>query len=216
VSSSAHASSRLAVYLVPPYRVVRRVSETHDMLHKQFGFIAASRFPVHATIKGFFRMTAEPLEPLVARLDDVFSRQQPFEVHFSGLRVDPVGIGLDVSRQGPGPNMELLSLREHVVDAVRPSIAPDCDFSAGDLGHPFQAHITLAFRDVPQDLYQDVLSFVRWCPLPCHPFIADTFHLLDFFSEDWGGDWHRTLSWHLIKAWSLPGANPTVKARRVR
>jgi pimeloyl-ACP methyl ester carboxylesterase len=61
---------RYAVYLIPPYTISRQVAEVHQLLEKQFGLKAAGRFQVHATIKGFFKKTPGPLEPLVARLDD--------------------------------------------------------------------------------------------------------------------------------------------------
>ncbi|MBC8264836.1 MAG: hypothetical protein H8E47_12005 [Anaerolineales bacterium] len=41
-----HANSRFAVYLIPPYKVARAVAEIHQMLRKQFGFIAADQFQV--------------------------------------------------------------------------------------------------------------------------------------------------------------------------
>ena len=199
-----YTESRFAVYLVPPYRIARSVAEVHSMLRKQFGFVAADRFQVHVTIKGFFKKTPGPLEPLIERLDTVFATQRPFIVHFDGFRIDQVGIGLDVSRIAGKPNPEMMALREAVVDVVRPFIAPDCEFIAEDLGAPFQAHITLAFRDIPLSLYDAVLDFLQEAPLPTEPFTADTFHFLQFFSpNDWGGAWEQTLSWRLLKSWRL-------------
>jgi 2'-5' RNA ligase len=196
-------NSRFAIYLIPPYEVARDVSEMHRMLRKQFGFIAADRFQVHVTIKGFFKKIEGPLEPLIERLDAVFADQRPFTVHFSGFRIDRVGIGLDVSRLGEEPNPEMMALRERVVEAVRPFIAPDCDFVGEDLGHPFEAHITLAFRDIPPVMQDEVLNYVQEAPLPTEPFTADTFHFLEFFSQDWGGDWEQTLSWRLLESWKI-------------
>ncbi len=198
-----HVKSRFAIYLIPPYNVARAVTEIHQMLRKQFGFIAADRFQVHATIKGFFKKTPGPLGPLVERLDAVFAAQRPFTVEFSGFRRDSGGIGLNVSRIGEELNPEMMSLRERVVDAVRPFIAPDCDFVEEDLGIPFAAHITLAFRDIPPSMQDDVLDYLRETPLPSEPFTADTFHFLEFFSQDWEGDWEQTLTWRLLKSWRI-------------
>jgi len=128
-----HVKSRFAVYLIPPYNIARSVTGIHQMLRKQFGFIAADRFQVHATIKGFFKKTPGPLGPLVECLDAVFAAQRPFTVEFSGFRRDSGGIGLNVSRIGEELNPEMMALRERVVDAVRPFIAPDCDFVEEDL-----------------------------------------------------------------------------------
>jgi 2'-5' RNA ligase len=198
-----YTDSRFAVYLIPPYGVARAVAEIHRMLRKQFGFIAADQFQVHATIKGFFKKVPGPLEPLVERLDGVFAAQRPFTVHFSGLGRTSIGLGLGISRIGEELNPEMMALRERVVDAVRPFIAPDCDFVEEDLGQPFWAHITLAFRDIPPTMQDEVLDYLREAPLPTEPIIADTFHFLKFFSQDWEGDWEQTLAWRLLKSWRV-------------
>ena len=203
MSVTAPSDSRFAVYLIPPYKVARAVAEIHRMLRKQFGFIAADQFQVHATIKGFFKKTEGPLEPLVERLDAVFAAQRPFPVHFNGVGSTNLGMGLDIFRIASGPNPEMAAMRERVVDAVRPFIAPDCDFVEEDLGQPFWAHITLAFRDIPPTMQDEVLDYLREAPLPTEPFVADTFHLLEFFSQDWEGDWEQTLTWRLLKSWRV-------------
>jgi len=203
VVATRHTNSRFAVYLIPPYKVARAVTEIHQMLRKQFGFIAADQFQVHTTIKGFFKKTEGPLDPLVERLDAVLVAQRPFTVQFNGFHRDSGGIGLNVSRIGEEPNPEMMALREQVVDAVRPFIAPDCDFVEEDLGNPFTAHITLAFRDIPPSMQDDVLDYLREAPLPTEPFTADTFHFLAFFSQDWEGDWEQTLAWRLLRSWRV-------------
>ena len=50
---------RYAVYLIPPYDVARRVTEVHTILRKQFGFTAADKFQIHATLKGFFKCSMD-------------------------------------------------------------------------------------------------------------------------------------------------------------
>ncbi|MCD6344565.1 MAG: 2'-5' RNA ligase family protein [Anaerolineae bacterium] len=196
--------SRFAVYLIPPYRIARDVAEIHRMLHKQFGFVAAGRFQVHATLKGFFKKTPGPITPLVTQLDTFFAAQAPFPVEIHGLRCDEIGVGLNVSQLGDAPNLELLACRERVVKAVRPFIASDCDFVAADLGQPFEAHLTLAFRDIPPVMQAEVLAYLRDAPIPLTgTFTADTFHLLEFFSERWTGHWEQDLTWRLLKSWSL-------------
>ena len=200
---STNHSSRFALYLIPPYGVSRSVMEIHQMLRKQFGFAAADRFQVHATVKGFFKRVEEPVEPLVDQLDVIFAEQRPFPIHFSGYRNNEIGIGLNVSLIDDNPNEELNAFRERVVGAVRPFIAPDCDFVASDLGNPYEAHVTLAFRDIPLSLYDDVLAYLADAPLPSAPFVARDFHFLRFFSEEWDGRWWQSLSWQLIKSWHL-------------
>ena len=194
---------RYAVYLIPPYEVARRIIEVHTMLRKQFGFTAADKFQVHSTLKGFFKCSGCSAEPLIKCLDPVFKRQEVLPVQFNGFHIDEVGVGLDISRMGDGPNQELTDLRSRVVDAVLPFIAPDCDFAERDLGSPFQAHITLAFRDICPEIRESVLAYLRPAPLPREPFTADTFHLLEFCSQDWQGSWDTTLTWRLLHSWKL-------------
>ena len=198
-----NADYRFAVYLIPPYQVARPVTEVHHMLQKQFGFVAGGRFQVHATIKGFFKKTDGSLAELTERLDRIFAKQRPFSVHFNGFRIDDVGIGLDISQIGSVPNGEMATLREQVVAATRPFIAPDCDFVESDLGEPFQAHITLAFRDIPLPLYDDVLTYLEEAPIPNKPFTAHTYHLLQFSSQNWNENWWETLQWQLLKSWTI-------------
>lgn len=198
-----NADYRYAVYLIPPYRVARPVTEVHEMLQKQFGLAAGGRFQVHATLKGFFKKTDGSLAELTERLDSIFAKQRPFPVHFNGYRIDDVGIGLDISQIGSAPNGAMATLREQVVTATRPFIAPDCDFVESDLGAPFQAHITLAFRDIPLPLYDDVLSYLEEAPIPNEPFTAHTYHFLQFSSQNWNGNWWETLQWQLLKSWTI-------------
>lgn len=179
------------------------VTEIHSLIRKQFGFEAADRFQVHATIKGFFKRDDGPLERLIEELDDAMNTQRPFPVHFNGYHIVEVGFGLDVSRRDSEPNPELLEMRERVVNAVLPFIAPDCEFLESELSENFKAHITLAFRDIPVSMHRDVLRFLDDAPTPIEPFTADTLHLLKFFSDDWTGPWWQSLSWRLIKTWHM-------------
>jgi 2'-5' RNA ligase len=203
VVTGRRARTRFAVYLIPPYQVALAVAEIHRMLRKQFGFLAAGQFPVHATIKGFFKKTPGGLETLIQRLDEALATQRPFPVHFCGLRRDKLGISLDISCLGEGPNPEMVAMRNRVLGAVGPFIAPDCDFSGEDADQPFAAHITLAFRDIPTAMQDEVLDYLQDAPLPSDPFIADTFHFLQFHSQDWQGDWPQSLSWRLLRTWRV-------------
>ena len=197
---------RYAVYLIPPYSVSRQVAEIHHLLEKQFDLKAAGRFQVHATIKGFFKKTPGPLDPLIARLDEVFARQRPLLVSAEGLRRDAIGFGLDLSQLNGEFNQPLFDFRERVVDAVRPFIAPDCDFVKSDLGEPFRAHITLAFRDIPPEAYDQIVAWTMDARPFVGPFIASDFHFLEFHSNHWEGAWWEDLTWRLIKAWRLQGS----------
>ncbi len=84
----SNADYRFAVYLIPPYQIAQPIAEVHQMLHKQFGFVAAGRFQVHATLKGFFKKGDGSLCELTERLDAIFAEKRPFPVHFNGFRSD--------------------------------------------------------------------------------------------------------------------------------
>ena len=196
---------RYAVYLIPPYEVAHLVSDVHELLKKQFGFIAASKFQVHATLKGFFKCSKCGVESLIASLDPVFANQEAIPIHIEGFHVDEVGFGLDVSRIGGTSNSRLADLRSKIVDAVIPFVAEDCDFVKSDLGPPFKAHITLAFKDIAPDMREGVMDYLEPAPLPQKPFAADTFHLLEFHSHDWDGNWYESLTWRILHSWYLAG-----------
>lgn len=201
--AGAEKDKRYALYLIPPYRVSKNVMEVHQMLQKQYGFTAAARFQVHATVKGFFKKNPGGMESLLESLDEVMLLQKPFPVYFSGFRNDEIGVGLNLSLDNGQPNRDLYDFRERVVDEIRPHIASDCDFVSSDLGNPYEAHITLAFRDISPAIYDDVLSYLEEAPIPNAPFVAKNFHFLEFISEDWSGEWWKSLNWRLLKVWRL-------------
>ena len=194
---------RFAVYLIPPYHLAKGVSEAHALLRKQFGFTAADRFPVHCTIKGFFKKNDKPASQLQEELDAFFQDQSALPVSVEDYRVDPIGFGLSLMTLNGEPNIPLLNFRENLVDLSRPYIADDCDFKESDLGRPFHPHITFSFRDIPNELYDNVFKWMDDGPDFTGPFMANTFHFLEFFSEDWPGSWWESISWRLLHTWRL-------------
>jgi hypothetical protein len=100
-------------------------------------------------------------------------------------------------------NTSLLDLQERIVEVVKPFMAPDCDFREHDLGRPYHPHITFAFRDCQPGDYDQVISWLEKGPDLDMPFLADRYHFLEFFSEDWEGPWWETITWRLIQTWML-------------
>jgi len=195
--------SRYAIYLIPPYKLSKGVSEVHYMLRKQFGFAAADRFPVHCTVKGFFKKNDKPAIQLQEELGQFFKTQPAIPVSVEDLRVDPIGFGLSLMTRDGKPNSPFLEFRERVVELTRPYIADDCDFKGHDLGREFHPHITFSFRDIPNEIYDDVFAWMKDGPDLKGSFLADTFHFLEVFSKDWSGPWWDTLTWRLLKSWRL-------------
>ena len=197
--------SRFAVYLIPPYPLTRNVAEIHYLLRKQFGFTAADRFSVHCTVKGFFKKNDRAAEDLGAELDTFFQNQKPLMVSAEDYLITPIGFGLSLLNLNSQPNVPFLDFRERVVDITRPYISDDCDFKDRDLGREFHPHITFAFRDIPNELYDIVLAWIENGPDLKGKFLAETYHYLEFFSEDWSGRWWETLTWRLLNSWHLQG-----------
>ncbi len=195
--------SRFAIYLIPPYQLSKAVAETHALFRKQFGFTAADRFPVHCTVKGFFKKNNQSINQLHIELHEFFETQSPFPVSVEDFRVDPIGFGLSLMTLDGKPNIPFLNFRESIVDIIRPYIADDCDFKDHDLGRPFHPHITFSFRDVPNELYENVFKWMEDGPDLSGPFLANNYHFLEFFSDDWSGSWWESISWRLLHTWRL-------------
>ena len=196
-------NSRYGFYLLPPYRIAREIAEIHTMLEKQYGFKAAGRFQVHCPIKGFFKKRDEPITTLVNELDILLKDEKPLAVEINGVISTHESIVLDLSRLRDAYNQSFAEFRERIVDVIRPYIAPDCDFIEDDLGNPFMGHITLAFRDSPNELHEHILHWLVKAPVPSGLFMAKSFHFLEFYSDDWDRCWWETLTWKLHKSWVL-------------
>lgn len=199
--------NRFAFYLLPPFSLVRDVDDVHRVLKKEFGLEAAGRFQVHATIKGFFKMRSgkDPME-LQKELDQCLLDWKAFPVRVChDLRVDEIGVGLNLEDEGEDHSRGLMGIREAIVDCILPYIDDDCDFSAEDLKNPFKAHITLAFRDITQDIQQPVLDYISEAlPDLQRSFTARDFQFVEYCSERWEHDWWTDLTWKRLKHWRLP------------
>ncbi|NQT57888.1 MAG: hypothetical protein HQ557_02790 [Bacteroidetes bacterium] len=197
-------SLRYVFYLLPPIEIAERITKIHTILHKQFGIRAAGKFQVHATIKGFFLMKQD-IDPhdLTSQLSEYLKDVFPFDTEFlPKLRMDPIGMGINLVSTDAAD--QLLNFRNDIVKIIMPFISPDCDFADEDLGRDFEAHVTLAFRDIPQDLYTPVLSYINnLLPEPGKSFSAGDFQFAVFHSASWEGEWWKDLTWERIAHWSL-------------
>ena len=178
------------------------------MLERQYGLRAAGNFMPHATIKGFFRSEARE-GSIAARLDTVLEGREAFEVFNRGIvTFGRDGIAIDINSTSEGtPNVILRDLHLGVMEAVMPLVDPACEFTRKEreLAYErYRAHLTLAMADVPEHLFDEVLSFVREAdPIGPSSFLAETVQLVGFHSEDWEGQWWETLRWRLLRSWSL-------------
>jgi hypothetical protein len=68
----------------------------------------------------------------------------------------------------------------------------------------FFAHLTLAMADIPEFLFDEVHAFIREAePIGPRRFTAEYLHLFAFRSDDWAGEWWRSLDWRFLHAWRL-------------
>jgi 2'-5' RNA ligase len=201
-------SIRYGFYLRPSTAMSRAQSEVHEVLRRQFGLEVGGKFMPHGTIMGFHRSDATIVE-LAAAIDGVLSGRKPFTITNRGPRPHGrSGISLDIHANADGtPNASLVDLHHEIFAALAPLAHPECEFAWGDWSRErFRAHLTLAMADIPDWLFDELMEFVRdFGQIGPHTFVADSFHLYAFQSDDWGGKWWDTMSWRDLAGWRLTG-----------
>lgn len=200
------SDTRYGFYLRPSAAMCRAQAEVHALLDRQYNLRVAGRFMPHATVKGFFRSDAT-LPEIVERIDGAMADRAPVTVTNRG----PIAFGgssivLDVHHEADGAtNAPLQALHEASIAAILPVVHSDCDFTPREwLGPMFFAHLTLAMADLPERFAAEVLEFVNDLgPIGPDHFVADTFQLFAFQSDDWGDQWWSALEWELLQSWRL-------------
>lgn len=207
---------RFGLYLRPPLAMSRAQAEIHDIVARQYGSMCAGRFMPHATIKGFFRSDAS-VDEMVAALDPVMTRHEPFDIRNRGII--PFGKSggpvLDIQHLGDGStNTALQAFHEDVFTALAPLVRADCDFTPVEGAmERFHAHLTLAMGDIPKGLTDELLAFLRDAePIGPDAFIADRFHLVACRSRQWSGSWWESMQWTLLHSWQLGGEGTRVQS----
>jgi 2'-5' RNA ligase len=193
-------------YLRPSYEMSRAQAEMHDLLQRQFGLIGGGVFMPHATLKGFFRSDA-PIAEIEAAFGKAVEGHEPFAVYNRG----PAGWGrgsivMDIHHTPDGERNEALQvLYEAGWNAITPLIREDCPVTWTEWAmERFTAHLTIVMADMREDLFDEVMAFVRDAgPIGPEMFLAEYVHLYAFQSEAWSGRWWETLEWLLLKSWRL-------------
>lgn len=204
----ANPDIRYGWYLRPSFEMSRAQAELHDLLRRQFGLVGGGVFMPHATLKGFFRSDATVAE-IEAAFGKAVEGHEPFAVYNRG----PVGWGrgsivLDIHHTPDGERNEALqALHESGWNAISPLVHQDCTFTPIEgAKENFRAHLTLAMADLREDLFDEVMAFVREAgAIGPDVFTAGYVHLFAFHSEMWNGPWWQTLEWTLLKSWRLGG-----------
>ena len=199
---------RFGFYLRPSYAMCRAQAEMHALLLRQFGQVTAGAFMPHATLKGFFRSDAAVCD-MIAALDTALSGIRPFTVVNNG----PIAYGrssvvMNIQQDEFGEtNPAIQALHEAAFAALAPFIHPECHFTPVEwAGSSFFAHLTL-LQSLPRpEFFDEIFAFIRDAePIGPRRFTAEYVHLYAFRSEDWQGDWGKTLRWEMLHSWKLGG-----------
>ncbi len=201
--------SQYGIYLVPPPHLLIPINNGHRLLDHNFNIRAAGQFMVHCTVKGFFKLKGGTSPgDFIPALDGLFAVTPPF----------PTEILKAVTlNRGPGRVSILLllertpafhNLHNQVWEIVRPFIAPDCLFSSVEPAGPnFPPHITLAQYDAPYEpglliQVEEYCNFLLESSLR-GKFQGRSMQLIEFYSDDWTGEWWKSLSYKQLKGWNL-------------
>jgi 2'-5' RNA ligase len=163
---------------------------------------------VHCTLKGFFKpKEGTTYQDFVGKLDGLFKACQPATVEFIDLwqsksdKQASILLGMD-------NNEPLKKLHNDIWAVVEDYIAPDCAFSAREpKGDRFTPHITLAQYDLPTEagLFAQAEEFCRYL-LDTHlkgQFSGRSLQLIEFYADDWAGDWGDNMRYQQLKGWRL-------------
>lgn len=206
-SLEANPDIRFGWYLRPSRQMSDAQIKIHRLLEHQYGMIGGGVFMPHATIKGFFRSDA-PVSEIIAAFDRAVEGHTAYEVYNNGPQ--PHGrksITIDIHHNADGSiNMPQQKLHESAWQQIMPLVHPDCNFCPveGSMDG-FWAHLTLSMADMHEDLYDEIWDFIHADgPIGPQTFTAEYLHLFAFHSDDWYGEWWKSLTWKLLHGWRLP------------
>jgi 2'-5' RNA ligase len=197
------------IYLIPPPHLLHPIGLAHQLLKANFNTRTAAAFMVHCTLKGFFKL-ADGKTPadFIPALDALFARTPAFETALTGLWDLNRGEGKASILIGMDRTRFLLDLHNAIREIVVPSIAPDCLFSPVEPAGPnFPPHITFVQGDAPVEpgLHSQIVGLCQYIYDTSlkGPFQASDLQLIEFYSEDWAGNWWETLCFRQLKGWRL-------------
>lgn len=178
---------RYGYYLRPSAEMAGAQVRVHQLLKHQYGLNIGGQFMPHCTIKGFFKSDAPETE-IRDRATEIVADLKPFPVYNQGVvGFDTVAITLSIMRMPDlSPNEPLQELHRRALDALLPLVASDCEHTPREmLGERWQAHLTLAMRDIPVEYFEEILDFCRELePIGPQSFMAERLHLYAFESDN--------------------------------
>lgn len=167
---------RFFVALIPPEPVFSEIEEFKHYIFKKHGCRSSLRSPAHITIYRPFVWKTEKRELLI----NLFSKFlfNPFECRLNGFGFFPKNKVVFVA---PEISSRLKALYENY-----------SDFSSAHLNlmaekqheRPFHPHITIAFRDVKKDVFDDLVKEFSNKTYE-RKFVADGLYLLEWKASRW-------------------------------
>ena len=153
---------RYAVYLIPDVEAEGALSQVREQVAAAFMARAATRLPVHLTVKGFFTSTVSA-EALTEAFNNVQDRR------LSRLRIGNVvayeeeSVAIQVGRDVDGRVAQPLIVWDRaVLDMFLPLVSSDCEFTNSEwYGDRWDPHFTIASHDIAASDVAPVLDFVR-------------------------------------------------------
>lgn len=197
---------RYGYYLRPSPEMCAAQVRMHQLLERQYGLRVAGKFMPHATIKGFFKSSAQ-VDEICAAAATISEGMTSFPVWNNGvIGFGNLGIVNWIMRDAAGErNLALAALHERALEALLPLVDSDCNFSPYEWRlDKFEAHLTLAMTDIQPQFFAEILHFCQaLAPVGPEMFLAERLHLYCFESDAWHGQWSKTLTWRLLDSWEL-------------
>ncbi len=193
------------VYLIPPPALAYQLGLAHLLLESNFGLVAAGKFMPHCTLFAFLHIKEETSEAeLVQAVEEVLQHSKSFPLEFR-LETEKF-IRLEVAKQP-----ELMNLQARLRQSLWPLLS---EYGQNRrLSNNFNPHFTLAYSDLPEDrgTLTQIQDFCQYLyeTLPKNNQNGKSVQLIEFQLEagkSWEDpDYWRTLSWRIIKSFTLPG-----------
>ncbi|MEI6046231.1 MAG: 2'-5' RNA ligase family protein [Chloroflexota bacterium] len=202
--------SQYGIYLIPPPPLLYQIGVAHQLLATNFNARLGGRFMVHCTVKGFFKL-AEGVTPadFIPALDALLAATSAFPTRFTGLwNINKPTKGASILL-GMERTEAFHKLHGEVWNIVRPYIATDCLFSPIEPAGPkFSPHVTLAMYDLPTEpgLFAQAVDLAQYFfdQYLRDEFLASNIQLIEFYAEDWAGEWGKNFTYKQLKGWHLP------------
>jgi 2'-5' RNA ligase len=205
---------RYGIFLRPSPELARVSLRAYEVVTSQFGLTAAAKYPPHITVIGSIPLSGTEAD-LIDAIDKVMAGQRAIAVHIAGL-VAKIGyaVGYELNHLADGsPNLALRELYESLrttTAGARGHVSTDRQADkrlANEAADKFKAHLTVVGHDAADnpDLLPEIKAFLGALPEIQAPpeDVLDTVSLFRFTSADWTGRYWESMSWTLLRSWSM-------------